>query len=122
MPTVANKALLLELNVSMVDNNIRRGILQVVANVQSDQSEAVERSKTIEPTANWVFSSLAVNSCTVIRAQNGPVTLVITRPAPYNDTITVKVNSLFVLTDLVGNIQITNPSATKAVLVRVIQM
>ena len=119
MPSMSDRALLMELNVNMVENHIRRGVLSVAANIQSTDQEVIERSKTIQPDDDWTFESLTVNKGTIIRAQNGPINAVITKGL---ETWTLVINSLFVITDEVGDIVFSNPdTATKAVLVRVIQ-
>lgn len=119
MPSMSDRALLMELNVLMVENHIRRGVLSVAANIQASEQEVIERSKTIQPNESWTFESLDVNKGTIIRAQNGPINATITKGL---ETWTTVINSLFVVTDELGDIVFSNPNtATKAVLVRVIQ-
>lgn len=119
MPSLSNTALLLELNIFSVDNNIRRGVLAVAANIQATDAEILESSKKLSPGQSWTFNSLANNKGTIVRVQGGSADLVVAQsPTPWS----MKVKSVFVCTDSVGNLTFTNPvSATSDILVRVLQ-
>lgn len=119
MPTLSDRALLLELSLFSVDNNIRRGILTVAANIPATDSAMLESSRVLSPGESWTFSSLSVNKGTVIRTQGGPINLEV---ANATETWTMTINSLFVVTSPLGDLTFTNPAlATSNVLVRVIQ-
>lgn len=120
MPSVASRALLLELSASMVHNNIRRGVLQVAANFQASNQEFQERSKTLQPGEDWTFSSLPGNTVTVIRSSNGPVDIETTVGLA---ALELTVPSLMVYPDVLGDIVFKNPgTATRAVLIHILQV
>ena len=119
MPSLSNRAMLLELTVYLAENNIRRSVMTAAINVQTTDQEVLERSKTIAALASWTFESLSANRATVIRAIGGPIRAVITKGT---ETWTTVVNSLFVITDEIGNIKFENQSTERDVQVRVMQV
>lgn len=119
MPALSDRALLVELSLFSVDNNIRRGVLTVAANIPATDSAMLESSKILSPGESWTFTSLTVNKGTIVRTQGGPVNLVADNGP---ETWTMTINSLFVATSPLGDLTFTNPAnATSNVLVRVIQ-
>jgi len=119
MPSTNNQALLLDLQVFLANNNIRRGILNVAVNASAPGNQCIEQSLDV-PINNGVrtFTSVANNSCTVIRTSK-PVTAILTKGA---DTFTFNLKSLLVFPDTVDTIQFTNTSLVDVATLRIVQI
>lgn len=120
MPSIANTALLLQLEAYIAENNIRRGIQTVVANVQGGDSGLEDRSKLLAPAEAFTHTGLTNNKATVIKV-SAPVTVDLTNA---DGTLTFTVASLFVFTDNITSLIITNPGAagTTPVRLRILQI
>lgn len=119
MPSISNRSLLLGLTVHTAENNIRRGVLVSNANARADEEGILERSANLAPGTSITINGITNNSCLVLTT-NIPVQIAFNRGT---DSITFTVNSLFVYTDNMSNLVITNPSlATKNANIRLIQV
>lgn len=120
MPSVANSALLLSLEAYSADNNIRRAVLTVSANVQGSDEGLLDRSKRLDPAEVFALTCVPGNKGTVIRCM-APLDVVAVSPG---GTLAFKINSLFVFTDELTSLTFTNPAAvgTNPVRLRILQI
>ena len=117
MPSVANKAVLIQLGVFLAENNVRRNIAAFNVNVPSLNSEVNERAFNIQPTASSTYTSITNSSILLIRTSI-PLTAVLVTPS---GTLNITINSLFVFTAGTTSIALTNPSTTDVAQVSVVQ-
>lgn len=126
MPSLANKALLCELEVFAADNAIRRGILLTTTNNQSGNNSISDISTTIDPGTSIALSPLPSNGMTILRATGGPVTVTVAFGAPANvgslTPVTFQISNLMVLSTQIASLTVANPSSTDPVQVRAIQI
>ena len=114
MPSIANSALLLQLETFFAENNIRRGIQTVAVNLQGGDSGLDDRSKLLAGQEVLAFTCLTGNKGTVIRC-GAPLTVTLTNGL---GSFTMTVASLMVLTSNITGLSITNPAATGTTPVR----
>lgn len=118
MPSTNNRALLMNLEVFLADNNIRRGILSAAANVQSVTNNFVEQTLDVAPNSTNSFTCALTSQCLVIRVTK-PVNVVMTRG---EESLSFTINSLFVFTDTSDLLEFTNLSLTEISTVKLIQL
>lgn len=118
MPSTNNQALLLDLQVFLANNNIRRGVLSVAINATSVSNHYVEQTIDVPANDNKRFTCAVGNVCTIIRTTK-PITVLLTHGA---DTSTFVINSLFVFTDTVDLLQFVNNSPTDVATLRLLQI
>lgn len=118
MPSINNQALLLNLEVYLANNNIRKGILNVVANASAPGNQCVEQSFDVGVNSSLNYTSILNNSCTVIRTTK-PVTVILTRGL---QTFTFVINSLFVYSDAIDSFTFTNASLVDVATIRLVQI
>jgi hypothetical protein len=125
MPSLANKALLCELEVFAADNNIRRAILLATSNNQSPNNSITDFSTTIAGSGSQTVPVLSTNSMTIIKTTGGPmgVTLQFGSPADVLTlpTVTFTISNLLVLSTQVASLSFANAGST-SVQLRVIQV
>lgn len=118
MPSTNNRALLLQLEAFVADNNIRRGLFTVVANAQATDSNMIEQTFAIEAQSSRSFTCLTVNTATVIRAS---------RPVKFKfkiDQTEVEgvINSLFVYTGPLTEIELSVDADQPTSQIRILQV
>lgn len=125
MPSLANKALLCELEVFAADNNIRRAILLATSNNQSPNNSILDFSTTIGGDGDQDVSVLSTNGMTIIKTTGGPLEVTVKFGAPASagslDAVTFSISSLLVLSTQVAEISFHNAGTTNVQL-RVIQV
>ncbi len=125
MPSLANKALLCELEVFAADNNIRRAILLATSNNQSPNNSILDFSTTIAGSADQAINVLTTNGMTIVKTTGGPltVTLKFGSPASAGSLVasTFSFSNLLVLSTQVAEISFHN-AGTNNVQLRVIQV
>lgn len=125
MPSLANKALLCELEVFAADNNIRRAILLATSNNQSSNNSIADFSTTIEGSSSQAINLLPVNGMTIIKTTGGPLAVTIKFGSPASagslTAVTFTISNLLVLSTQVAELSFNNAGATKVQL-RVIQI
>lgn len=125
MPSLANKALLCELEVFAADNSIRRGILLTTTNNQSPNNAISDISTTIQPSTSISLAPLPQNGMTILRATGGPVTVTVKFGDPANvgslSAVTFDISNVFVLSTQIAALTVANNNAS-SVQVRAIQI
>lgn len=104
MPSTNNKALLLQLEVFIADNNIRNSAFTVVANAQATDATVTEQSFLIKSGDTKMIASLAVNKATVIRVSK-PLPVTITNAG---GSFVTSIDSLFVHTGPITSLLFEN--------------
>lgn len=126
MPSVANKALLCELEVFVADNAIRRGVLLTTTNNQNGNNAISDISTTIDVGLSVGLSPMPQNSMTILRATGGPVNITVKFGDPAVagtlTAVTFQISNLFVLSTQIAALTVANPSATDKVQLRAIQI
>src|SRR6185312_700250 len=82
MPSLANKALLCELEVFAADNNIRRAILLATSNNQSPNNAISDFSTTIAGSGNQSITMLPTNGMTIVKTSGGPLNVTVQFGSP----------------------------------------
>lgn len=118
MPSTNNQALLLDLQVFLATNNIRRGVLSVAINAATESNNFVEQTIDVAASGTKTYTCLTGNVCTVIRTSI-PINVVVTKGIA---TFSFTINSLFVFTDSIDQILFTNPDATNIATLRLVQI
>ena len=118
MPSTNNRALLLQLEAFMADNNIRRGLFTVVANAQATDSNVIEQTFAIEPNTSRAFVCLPTNTATVIRASK---TVKIKMKINQVD-VEGDINSLFVYTGPLEEIELSVNLGQPTSQIRILQV
>jgi hypothetical protein len=67
MPSIKNKALLLNVDVFLAENNIRRGISSFAVNAQAEDQAFREQSLIVPANTTKTYASLHPNTLTVVR-------------------------------------------------------
>ncbi len=101
---MSNKAVLLDLGVFIADNNVRRNIASLRVNAQSTNGEVNTRDTNVLPSGIFSYTSIPDNSLTLIKVSK-PVTADINQGS---SSYTVIINSLYVTTDAIEGIVLTN--------------
>lgn len=102
---MSNKAVLLDLGVFIADNNVRRNVASLRVNAQSLNGEVNTRDTNVLPDGGtFSYTSIPDNSLTLIKASK-PVTADINQGST---TYTVVINSLYVTTDAITGVVLTN--------------
>lgn len=117
MPSINNQALLVNLEVYLANNNIRRGILNVSVNAPAAGNQCVEQSFDIVPSSSLNYTCVLNNSFTIIRVTK-PVTVTLIIGL---QTLVFKVTSIFVYSDKIDALTITNDVVAETVTLRLIQ-
>lgn len=113
---MSERAILLEAKVHQVDNKVRRGIFHVAANLPSTDAEVSERSKRLAPGGSWQVYSHESNHGIVVKVTN-PITCTLVKGT---ESMTFKINSLFMFTDEIDEIGFVNESAVDST-IRLVQ-
>lgn len=119
MPSTNNRALLLELTAFLAENNIRRGVLSVAVNAQSEGNAYEEKSRNVAASSSFTYTALVPNSLIVMRVTK-PVRLTITKASVA--WLPFMVNSLWVFSDAFDSVVIANLSSTEASNVTLLQV
>ena len=105
---MSNKAVLLDLGVFIADNNVRRNVASLRVNAQSVNGEVNTRDTNVLPTGGiFSYTSIPDNSMTLIKVSK-PVTADINQGS---SSYTVVINSLYVTTDVIEGVVLTNDGA-----------
>ena len=107
MPSSNNKALLLQLEVFIADNNIRNAAFTAVANVQATDATITEQSFLVKASTIKLFTSLVVNRATIIRVSK-PLEVTLTTDT---GSLVTSIASLFVHTGPLVSILFNNVAA-----------
>jgi hypothetical protein len=119
MPSINNQALLLDLEVFLANNNIRRGIMSLAVNAAANPpNEFMEAGLSIPPSTSKNFTCGLNNVCTVVRTTKPVIATMLKGNYPF--TFTIK--SLWVFTDTFDSIEFANASVVDTATVRVIQI
>lgn len=102
---MSNKAVLLDLGVFIADNNVRRNVASLRVNAQSANGEVNTRDTNVLPSGGtFTYTSIPDNSMTLIKVSK-PVTADINQGST---TYSVVINSLYVTTDAITGVVLTN--------------
>jgi hypothetical protein len=121
MPSINNRALLLDLTAFIAENNIRRGVLTVATNTLSTGEGILERSMILDPTATTTLQGLTGNQATVIKT-NVPLNVTLWLAQGEGENVQFVINTLFVWTDAIDHIDMTNSSLTDQASVRILHL
>lgn len=122
---MTSRALLLQIEAFVAENNIRRSVLLCATNTQnasgslSDMS-AVLQTQAQPPADSLNFVCATGNKATMIRTTTGPVRIVVTFEA--QNPVTFTVDSIFLVTSNISALSLHNDSLTTPISVRVIQI
>ena len=119
MPSTRNRALLMDLTAFIAENNVRRSILTVATNTLSTGEGILERSLVLTAGSTLTLTAISGNQATVIRTTK-PLTCQMT--IPNADPITFKITNLFVFTDTVTSLVLTNGESTAEAQIRFLQI
>jgi hypothetical protein len=120
MPSTNNRALLMELQVFIAENNARRSVMLAAANAQASDGAINERSGLLEATLGTItFDCLDTNSCTIIKVTGGPVRVTAALDANVGPTV-FSIRSIIVLSTPVTSLVLDNVG-TVPVQYRIIQ-
>lgn len=107
MPGINNKALLLQLEVFIADNNIRSAAFTAVANAQATDGTITEQTFLVKSGDSKTFACLNVNKATIIRVSK-PLAVTITN---MTGSFVTSIDSLFVHTGQITSISFANTVA-----------
>lgn len=102
---MADKAVLLDANVFLADNNVRRSIASFRVNASSLNGDVGQRDTNVLPDGGtWAYTSIPDNIMTIIKVSK-PVEAEINQGAT---SFKVVINSILVLSDLFTDLVLTN--------------
>lgn len=122
MPSIKNRAVLLNLGVFSADNNIRRNVGTFTHNFQCGENAFFTITRVLEPAETWVLTSQnALSQVTVVECTGQleanltlgvvpPVTNNASRSVPVTEAVII--NQLLVTDDNVQTIEFSNPGVT----------
>lgn len=121
MPSLNNRALLLQLEAFVADNNIRRSVLTTATNALSIDGVLNDRSLNVAPALETPLSIECVpnNKTTVFRCVGGPLTV----SAKFGTNVLpveFEVLSMWVMSTPITELTVTNPGS-RVVQLRIIQ-
>lgn len=112
MPSLNNRALLMEITAFVSENNIRQAALLMATNTKASTGSVTDRSIYLEAnTSDTVIECIPGNKATMLKTTAGPVTVNAKLGASTTFTEFV-IDSVMVLTTPITALQISNPGSS----------
>lgn len=122
---MTSRALLVQIEAFVAENNIRRSVLLCATNTQNasdvvNDISAVLKSPAQTPADTLNFICATGNKATMIRTTGGPARITVTFSA--QSPVTFTLDSIFLITSNIVSLVVHNDSTTVPISVRIIQI